>query len=1086
MKRVSKAFTAPVILLLAMFFTRSFLPEQKCIAKPLKIEVVQKIKRLQIPFVVNKGQINETIKFYATTFGGTVFITKEGEIVYSLPVFKRKKDAYLRDVKNLKNSTNQICSNTLKYSAQTVNTDAKDLQCLVVKEEIFDGKVLQAEGEEKTITSVNYFKGNDPSLWKEHITTYGCINLGEVYNGIELKLRTCGDTVEKFFYVKPNADPDSIKIKLSGANALRVNEQGQLEAETDLGVVTFTKPAAYQEIYGKKVEVAVEYHIQKSEYRGKNTDFLTVNPKPETRNLQLVYGLKVANYDRTKELVIDPLLAATYLGGDSRDVAYSMAINSDGDIYVGGWTKSPDFPTSTDVYGTSHHGDYDAFIAKMDADLTKIIACTYLGGSSNDYLHSIAIDSYGEVCVTGLTASSNFPTSTDAFDTSYNGDNSDIFISKLRGNLTKLNASTYMGGSSDDTGESIVVDREGNIFVTGETYSSNFPVIKGSYDTSYGGYYDIFISKLNRNLTKLLASTYLGGKDYDYSFSMAMDSDENLYITGNTWSSNFPTTANAYDTSQNGVSDAFVSKFNASLKNLLASTYLGGNDYDYGQSIAIDANVNIVVVGQTHSSNFPTTYGAFKTTHGGYYDVFISSFPSDLTSLLGATYLGGSGYDYGESIAIDLSGSLRRGTIYVSGYTTSPNFPTTTGAYDTALSGYTDVFVSKISSDLRSLLASTYLGGTLRDYGYGHSMVIDATGNIYTSGWTESPNFPVTSNAYDTAYGNDYDIFVAKLDNNLSTPFIAPGAVTGSATNVTAYSATLNGTVNAEGSETVVWFEYSTERGAYNKTSSKQTITGSGDTPVSIDIRELTGALIYHYRIVAQNEAGITYGMQSSFTPCTDPYEPNESIDRAYGPILSGSSYHGRICNSSDVDFFKIELASPGRISTTLDVPRNKDYDLRLYDPSRSLIISTFYVKDVDHIDYNAAIKGTYYIEVLSHAGDYDEILTYSLLGTWPTTTAALPPIVATGTVTNIAANSATLNGIANANLSSTTAWFEYGTTRGSYSGISPTRIIEGAADTAVSIDVKELSPGTTYYYRIGAKNDVGIVYGSEGVFATP
>ncbi|TLD42342.1 MAG: hypothetical protein JETT_1374 [Candidatus Jettenia ecosi] len=1137
MKRVSKVFTAPVILLLVLFFIRSFLHEQKCIAQPSKMEVIQKTKGMQIPFVGNKGQVNERVKFYAHIFnGGTLFVTKAGEIVYSLPAFKGKKDTYLRDVKNLKNSitgdygnsgTNplssfhkmpfhfysikdtasrsralsyfllppcslleEICnlhdkkqgySGSSKWNMRHVDLDEKNSRCLTLKEEIFDGNITLVEGEGKATTQVNYFKGNDPSLWKENISAYEYISFGEVYNGVELKLKACGANVEKLFYVKPYADLDSIKIKLSGANALKVNKKGQLEAETVFGTVLFTKPVAYQEIHGKRVEIDAEYRIQKSEYRSQN-------PEEKISQLttpQLIYGFKVASYDRTKELVIDPLLAATYLGGGSHDIAYSMAVGPDGDIYIGGWTKSSDFPASTGVYGTSHRGNSDVFIAKINGDLTKVTACTYLGGSSDDYLHSLTIDSGGDICVAGLTASSDFPTSADAFDTSYNGGNSDLFLSKLSENLTILNASTYVGGSSDDKGESIVTDREGNVFVTGETYSSNFPIIKGSYDTSYGGYYDIFISKLNRNLTKLLASTYLGGKDYDYSYSIAIASDENLYITGNTWSSGFPTTANAYDIFLDGPSDAFISKFDRSLKNLLSSTYLGGNDYDYGQSIIVDADVNVVVVGQTYSSNFPTTYGVFAPAHGGYYDVFISVFPGDLASLLGSTYLGGSGYDYGESVIIDSSRSLRHGAIYVSGYTTSPDFPVTTGAYDTALSGATDAFVSKVSSDLRNLLASTYLGGTLRDYGYGQMM--DPAGNIYLSGWTESKNFPVTGNTYDASYNGDYDIFVAKLDNNLSTPFIAPAAVTGGATNVTAHSATLQGVVNANGLSTVVWFEYSTDKGEYARNSPRQTINGSGDTEIRIDIEELAGAILYYYRIVAQNEAGTTYGRSSTFSPCTDSYEPNENMDTAYGPIILGASYHGRICSSSDVDYFKIMIASPGRVSLELDMPRNRQYNMRFYDPSRSLIASTsLYTKGVDTINYNATTIGTYYLEVSSHSGDYDENLTYSLTGTWPTTTAAIPPVATTGAATNVTANSAMLNGTANANQSSTEVWFEYGTGSGLYNTTSSTQTIDGSIDTAIRTEVSGLSPGTAYYYRIGAKNGIGIVYGSEGTFITP
>ncbi len=734
MKRVSKVFTASVTLLLVIFLIRSFLHEQKCIAKPSKIEVIQKIKGMQIPFVANKGQVNERIKFYAHISDGTLFVTKAGEIVYSLPAFQGKKDTYLRDLKNLKNSitgdygnsdTNPLSSFHKKpfhfYSIKDTASRShvfsyfflppcsllEEICNLHDKKQSYPDSSKWKEGEGKATTQVNYFKGNDPSLWKENISAYEYISFGEVYNGVELKLKACGANVEKLFYVKPYADLDSIKIKLSGANALNVNKEGQLETETAFGTVLFTKPVAYQEIHGKRVEIDAEYSIQKSEFRSQNPE----EKISQITTPQLIYGFKVASYDRTKELVIDPLLAATYLGGGSQDIAYSMAVGPDGDVYVGGWTQSSDFPTSTGVYGTSHRGSSDVFIAKINGDLTKVIACTYLGGSSDDYLHSLTVDSSGDVCVAGLTASSDFPTSADAFDTSYNGGNSDLFLSKLSEDLTILNASTYMGGSSDDRGESIVTDREGNVFVTGETYSSNFPIIKGSYDTSYGGYYDIFISKLNRDLTKLLASTYLGGKDYDYSSSMAIASDENLYITGNTWSSSFPTTANAYDIFLDGPSDAFVSKFDGSLKNLLASTYLGGNDYDYGQSIIVDADVNVVVIGQTYSSNFPTTYGVFTPAHGGYYDVFISVFPGDLASLLGSTYLGGSGYDYGESVTIDSSRSLRHGAIYVSGYTTSPDFPVTTGAYDTALSGATDAFVSKVSSDW-----SLYGDGSCREY----------------------------------------------------------------------------------------------------------------------------------------------------------------------------------------------------------------------------------------------------------------------------------------------------------------------------------------------------------------------------------
>ena len=361
MNSVSKVFTIPAFLLLAISLITSLFAEQGQPNKPSKPDVINKTKRLQIPFIANEGQINERVKFYANTFVGSVFVTKDGEIVYSQPMNApesliesskyrkaeatgcsplmdleyRKEPVYsplyivptiaglteLWTSKNMEGSINKNpfnypmvpllnrniggcvldgdmteCSSSfakefeLEYEEVLPGEKHKEITGVVtIKEEMLGGKIDidKVKGEEQTITKVNCFKGGDPSRWKTNISTYDVITFGEVYPGIEIKLKAYGNNVEKLFYVSTNADPEAIKIKLNGAKGLRVNEKGQLEAETALGSIKFTKPLAYQEIDGKRVEVAINYKLS------------THN----TSTYQLIYGFKVEDYDRTKPSV---------------------------------------------------------------------------------------------------------------------------------------------------------------------------------------------------------------------------------------------------------------------------------------------------------------------------------------------------------------------------------------------------------------------------------------------------------------------------------------------------------------------------------------------------------------------------------------------------------------------------------------------------------------------------------------------------------------------------------------------------------------------------------------------------------------
>jgi len=741
-------------------------------------EFTQKTRKLQMPFIANNGQVDEQVEFYAKTFGGTVFVTRDGEIVYALPKTEKSEcrlgEAERTQQAALQSKTHSNSPNPKSAIQNLSSTSIGDLKSgVALREEFLGARVKTIQGEDPSVIKVNYFKGNDPSKWKTNVSTYDIVSLGDVYDGIELKLKAYGDNVEKLFCVKPKSNPDQIKVQLSGAKSITVNEEGQLEVETELGYVKFTKPIAYQEIDGKRAAVECEYMI--ADCGMQNAEYKT-NPQSEFRNPQLEYGFKVAAYDKTKDLIIDPLLASTYLGGISYNRGNSLALDTSGNVYVTGYTSSFNFPTTSGAYDTSYSGGVyaDVFVSKLDRELTSLLASTFLGGNDYDYGYSLILDASGNVYVTGYTKSYDFPTTGGAYDTSFNGDWDDdyydVFVSKLDGGLTSLLASTYLGGSAHDYGYYLTLDTSGNVYVTGEAWSNDFPTTSGAYDTSFNTGYgaDVFVSKLDGGLTSLLASTYLGGSNTDVGNSLTLDTSGNVYVTGYTESANFLTTSGAYDTSNNGSSDVFVSKLDGGLTSLLASTYLGGSYWDEGQSLALDTSGHVYVTGDTSSStDFPTTIGAYDTSFNGndYWtvDVFVSKLDGGLTSLLASTYLGGPSSEYCHSLTLDTSGN-----VYITGDAGS-DFPTTSGAYDSSIG---NAFVSKLNGELTSLLASTYLGGSSSNYC--RSLALDTSGNVYVTGYTKSSDFPTTIGAYDTSLDGDFDAFVSKLDSNLSASATTP------------------------------------------------------------------------------------------------------------------------------------------------------------------------------------------------------------------------------------------------------------------------------------------------------------------------
>jgi Beta-propeller repeat len=331
--------------------------------------------------------------------------------------------------------------------------------------------------------------------------------------------------------------------------------------------------------------------------------------------------------------------------------------------------------------------------------------------------------------------------------------------------------STFLGGTQDDAGNGIAVDSAGQAYVTGLTYSVDFPTTAGAYDTTFNGDSgypfgggDVFVSKLNSKGSALVYSTYLGGTldEPIWAASIAVDSSGNAYLTGTTDSPDFPITPGAFQSTLKGIQDAYVVKLNHN-GNLVYSTFLGGtgqNGAYYASAIAVDCNGNAYVTGFTDSVDFPTTPGAFQTTfQGPFYDAFVTKLNSKGTGLVYSTYLGGSSDDDATSIAVDSAGKA-----LVTGYTSSANFPTTPGAVQPNIGGGYDAFVTKLNSSGSALVYSTFLGGTNDDAG--GAITIDWSGKAYITGYTISTNYPTTPGAYQTTTSGGYDGFVTKLNTN--------------------------------------------------------------------------------------------------------------------------------------------------------------------------------------------------------------------------------------------------------------------------------------------------------------------------------
>ena len=733
--------TAMALVMLPSLVTASKAPSQLQARTPSKLQAMESYGRLPLSFEANNGQTESQVRFLARGRGYTLFLAQD-EAVFVLR--KAKGDNASRDTFH---ASRDYQETVLRMRLEGANPTPR------------------AAGLEKLPGVVNYFIGNDPTKWHTNIPTYGKVEYKNIYSSIDLVYYGNQGKLEYDFVVSPGADPNQIKLAFEGAENPRLADNGDVTLTVSGADLYLKKPLVYQQDEkGRKQLVAGNYILLATDSPRAGDPLHSPEQRvPFTPHV----AIQVASYDRSRPLVIDPVLAySTHLGGSGGDQGFGVAVDAVGNAYVTGFAGSSDFPTTAGAFQTAFGGgEADAFVTKLNPTGSALVYTTYLGGDGFDQGHGIAVDATGNAYVTGHTFSTNFPTTTGTVQPGFSGVSSiigDAFVTKLNATGSALVYSTYLGGGDDDEGFGMAVDATGNAYVTGQTLSTNFPTTAGTVQPGFAGTIDAFMTKLNPTGSGLVYSTYLGGDSDDLGNGIAVDATGNAYVTGLTFSTNFPTTPGAFQTTPNFASDAFVVKLNAAGTALVYSTYLGGDGFDQGQGIAVDAEGNAYATGGTSSTNFPTTTGAFRTTFGGRSDAFVTKLNGDGSALVYSTYLGGFSSDRGNAIAVDATGNA-----YVTGLTFSTNFPTTPGAVRETFGGILDAFMVKLNPAGTALVYSTFLGGSSLDEGFG--IAVDTAGSAYVTGGTESPDFPTTPGAVQTGFGGTPDAFVAKLAE-INTP----------------------------------------------------------------------------------------------------------------------------------------------------------------------------------------------------------------------------------------------------------------------------------------------------------------------------
>ena len=597
---------------------------------------------------------------------------------------------------------------------------------------------VSPQGKKELPSYSNYLIGNNPQKWRTHVPQFAEVSYDNIYPGIDLIYYSNDGKLEYDLVVSPNADPSQIKFSITGSELswrAQLNHDGDLVLPGSWGNIVLHKPVLYQ---GKGCSRS-SFESYKDQPGCKEIDGGGFRLQHSAKDGDVV-SFRLPPHDHGKSLIIDPTVVfSTFLGGSMGDGVQSLAVDAAGYIYLLGDTNSPDFPVTSGSFQGGLAGDVDAFVTKLSPDGSHILWSTYLGGSLEEFPRGIAVDAANSVYVTGLTYSTDFPLVNPYQTKNLSGAG---FVSKLSPDGSSLIYSTFLTGTLNTYAYAIAVDGTGEAVVVGATVATDFPVVN-AFQPNHAddnGSYDAFLSKFSADGRSLVFSTYLGGDHNDYITGVALDSSTNVYVTGATTSTDFPTTPGSYQPEYIPDPDnsSFISKFSPSGTSLIYSTYLV-DCLTYG--IAINESGNAFVTGLAAWFAFPVTPGAFQTTNnGGNYDAFVTELNAGGSSLVYSTYLGGFNADVGFAIALDSASNA-----YVTGITSSQDFPLQSPLQKVMYPGVPTIFVSELNNFGSALVFSTYWGGGAGGYGFeqGNAMGVDKEGSVIVAGSTEEPDFPV-------------------------------------------------------------------------------------------------------------------------------------------------------------------------------------------------------------------------------------------------------------------------------------------------------------------------------------------------------
>jgi hypothetical protein len=1051
-------------------------------SRPTSAAMAGEYGALPLSFEVNKGQSDERVKFMARGKGYGLFLTAQ-EAVLSLHG-GRPKDFLRRLIQNpvrqgISTHGNGSFARPVTFAEGGEPTNAGGDRDVLRLQLEHATPRTQPVGFDELPGVANYFIGNDPAAWHSNIATYSKVRYASVYKGVDLVYYGTQGQLEYDFVVAPGASASPIHMHFDGAKTLALTAAGDLTIAADHGSVIFKRPVVYQTINGRRTAVDGRFKLLAG-----NT-----------------IGFSVGRYDHGHPLVIDPVLAySTYFGGTTVDFVTSVAAGSDGSAYVTGLTLSEDFPLTSGAfqainYASNANDVTTAFISKFNPSGTALLYSTYIGGNA-------------------------------------------------------VSGTLYNQG---DYGKSIAVDSSGDAFVAGYTYSVNFPVTNGAYQTgarqqahSATG----FVTKLNPAGTGLIYSTYLGGNIFDEPTAMTIDSAGNAYISGVTYSTDFPTTSGVIQTVNKSANTSntnqFVSKLNPTGTALVYSTYLGGGsnvnspigDLFYTNPIVVDSSGNAYVAAFTSSGNFPVTAGAYQTTNHGGFSATLSKLNPTATALIYSTYLGGSADTYSQGLAVDASGNA-----YVGGFTSSTDFPVTSGAFQTTNKATvytsnngnnpsdTNGFVTKINPTGSALIYSTYLGGTAGPWGGDqvYSLALDSAGDVYVAGSVTSDDFPVTSNAFQsTNKGATHCCDYTTYDTNA---FLAEFNPSGTALLYSTYfggSGQQNpegaGPVNGDGADDI----------ALSSTGELFMVgfTGSSNFPTTADAFDTVYHSAQNMGFVAAFNFGTpvsTAATSTTLVASGNPVVPGTSVTftATVAPVSGSGTPTGTVTFSVDeAAVATVTLASGKATYTTSTLTAGEHYVLATYSGSSTYAGSGGGFNEViqPKTPVITPAAGTYNSEqtVTITSPTAGGVIYYTLDGTTPTVFSTLytgplmlttsktvtavavatqdaDSVVATSAInvigspsvlgsaaTPVASTTATLNAFVNSLGLTGTYIFHYGSSATALSSATTATALTAAATrVAATANITGLASGKTYYFQVTATTAGGVTNGPILSFTT-